>query len=375
MHSHVPDWWDEAVAAIRANYDRQFDGLPIHCSTSGGRTSAVMALFLREAFEDDPGRVYYSFRNTGREHRETLKFLDRLDRLYHIPIVWLEYVPPPKGAAPKHFSHRVVTYETADRGGKPLVSMLQALADFRATKGLDAIGMTPRMRLCTAKVKIAVGWQWMTGQVGPEFVDAVGLRADEPGRVSGLVAHRKGAEPWCPLAVAGIDKNMVLEFWAGREGDLALDEPWGNCDGCYLKDEADLADIFYTEPLVGEWWSIVEAHFGTPCPVRRPWASFSNHTEAEEWGRGRRLTLVGPAEHNGATVWLFHTAPTFNGTGATYSQIIEELSERMRIRAALAAGETPIGNRRLIRQESRLHRNKFSCSCEAAGALAESWEE
>jgi len=57
---------------------------------SGGRTSAFMARFIQvnPAYEDY--NKLYTYANTGKEHENTLKFIDQCDKEWGLGIVWLE---------------------------------------------------------------------------------------------------------------------------------------------------------------------------------------------------------------------------------------------------------------------------------------------
>lgn len=371
-HTAYPAWWSKAVFELREHAAKEWGDLPIHCSTSGGRTSAVMALLLIDAFGSS--RVWCSFRNTGREHPDTLRFLRDLSEIHGVPITWLEYQRPTPGSRPREASYRVVSWEDADRTGQPLLDVLETLRSYRAVaKGMGAIAPTPRMRLCTAHAKIATGYRWIRDMVGHEFIDAVGLRADEPRRVSRLKPHRKGAIADCPLAVVGVTKDDVLDFWAGREGDLTIPEHLGNCIGCFLKDEADLATIFMNSASEGEWWAAMESEYATGCPIRVPVHRLTDE-QAVDFAVRKQLSPGNVVEHKGRLVWQFYTAPTMRGTGASYARILAELPERARIRAAIAEGVRPTGSARLIRQEQRwalAGPSGISCSCEQAGLLAD----
>lgn len=133
------------------------------------------------------------------------------------------------------------------------------------------------------------------------------------------------------LADMGIVKDGVLRFWSDMPFDLDLPEHMGNCTGCFLKDERDLATALLEEETDSEWWIRIEDEY---APMRR----------------GR----------------------------SSYRQVLDEAPERMRIRKALAQGvdvnpgsfETTLPARRvrLIVAQERAARTQFSCECDAAKA-------
>jgi hypothetical protein len=129
----------------------------------------------------------------------------------------------------------------------------------------------------------------------------------------------------------GISKNRVLQFWSEMPFDLGLPEHMGNCTGCFLKDERDLADALVDEETDAQWWIDIEENY---APMRR----------------GR----------------------------SSYRQVRDEAPERHRIRAAIQRGEDvrpgrfesslPWRRVRLIVAQEHSARVPFSCECDAAKA-------
>jgi len=92
------------------------------------------------------------------------------------------------------------------------------------------------------------------------WTSAVGLRADEPGRVAKATDHERNAKDrWdvvCPLAEAGIEEHDVLAFWRRQPFDLRLAGRWeGNCDGCFLKNRGSISRMFRDHPERMAWWT------------------------------------------------------------------------------------------------------------------------
>jgi hypothetical protein len=317
---------------------------------SGGRTSALMAEGL------DPS-VVLSFQNTGREKNPpprkelgrillgTLDYIDALEQHLQRPIVRLEFRAPPRGEPPRLATFEIVDHRHLSRKGEPFRDMLECLRTFRAKyKGLGPVAPWPRSRICTAYLKIrtqrkycqSLGW---TPEVPPggvpgrhlEYVEYVGLRADEPDRVASMRKRNDDLDTLecAPLFDRRIVKLDVLSHWSRMPFDLGIEEHDGNCDGCFLKDERDLADALsgIEDP---EWWIDIEENF---APMRR-------------------------------------------GGRPSYRQVLAEAPERRRLRAAIAVGvdpmtvETSLPKRRvkLIVAQERASRTPFSCSCDAAKA-------
>ena len=292
----------------------------------GGRTSGMMAALL------DP-TVRLHFENTGREHPRTLDFLHELDQALGGRIVWLEFRKPwERGAPPRRFEFAVVSYKTAARKGEPFAEFMEALAEYRATKGEPPISPWARQRLCTAYMKHKVLLHYVRS-LGLDDLDlCVGLRADEKDRVRALKrADQRNVVFRTPLDDAGIDKAQVMEFWAAQPFDLGIRENQGNCTGCFLKDQGDLARV-----------------------------------------------LMEPETDRAFWFYLEDTYPDFGGRRFPgYRQLATEGPVRLGIEAALRAGREPANAgtqtaarfRLLVLQERKRLKEPapgFSCACEAS---------
>ena len=307
--------------------------LPLVLGVSGGRTSAMMA-----ALSDE--KAILCFQNTGREHPNTYKFLDQLDKALGGRIVWLEFRKPSiKGDRPANARFERVTFETADRTGKPFSDMMEMLAEYRAKeKGLPPVAPWARSRICTAYLKARISDAYMKKQGHASFETAVGLRADEPDRVHTLGSRETKARPYrAPLWEAGITKADVLEFWRKQDFDLDIQERQGNCTGCFLKDQSDLSRVLNEKETDAPWWEAMQAKY-------------------DQFG-GR--------DHAG------------------YKRLREELPVRLVIEKALKAGQKPeipagyADARRfllLVAQEKKRLKGQtsgISCNCEGSATMAD----
>lgn len=294
---------------------------------SGGRTSAMMA-----ALTVPYGECLLSFQNTGLEHPGTYDFLQELEGALHVPITWLEYVKPArKGAPPREARFRYVDYKTADRSGGPFEQLLEALAEYRETKGEPPVAPWARSRICTAYLKIRTQERWeQTLRLRDRPVRFAGLRADEPERVARLKPPSRA-----PLSDAGITKNDVLAFWKNQAFDLGVEENQGNCTGCFLKDQGDLARVMNEPESQSHVWERMEARY-----------------------------------------------PMFGGAGFRgYAALRSEGPIRVKVEADLKAGTTPENDGSVtayrfkfivIGERKRLAglKAEFSCNCEGAETIA-----
>ncbi len=304
---------------------------PVIASVSGGRTSAMMAALCEPT-------TTLCFQNTGREHPACYDFLQELEGGLGRPIVWLEFRPPPRlGMRPMHSGFAVVDYKTADRSGGPFESFLETLAAYRATKGLGPIAPWVRSRICTAYMKHRVQNAYVKSLGLTHYETFIGLRADEEDRVYGLLrAQTKRATLRTPLYDAGIRKADVLGFWGRQPFDLRSSEIQGNCTGCFLKNQADLARVLWDPETDHGWWEEMEAKY--PMFGGRDFVGYA------------KLRAEGPMRQDIEASLRLGKEPTCPvGVDAHRFRLVV-IQERKRLAQAVPS---------------------FSCGCEGATALAE----
>lgn len=216
----------------------KIDG-PALVSFSGGRTSGLMLRRILDAGIDSD--VHVCFANTGKEREETLEFVRECGEHWGVDIVWLERPLEPNGDG---FSR--VTFDTASRDGAPFRKLI-----------IDRKFLpNPVTRFCTTELKIRVMKKWMLAHNYEHWTNAVGLRADEPGRVASM-RNKEGRERWTvamPLAEAGIRLADVDAFWKAQDFTLRLHSWEGNCDLCYLKGRKKKERILRDHPEFAPWW-------------------------------------------------------------------------------------------------------------------------
>jgi 3'-phosphoadenosine 5'-phosphosulfate sulfotransferase (PAPS reductase)/FAD synthetase len=207
---------------------------------------------------------------------QTLDFVQECGSRWGVNVVWLEYRP----AAP--FFDRV-SHNSADRTGKPfddLIDRKQYLPNQQS-------------RFCTIELKIRTAKRYLVSQGWKRWINATGIRADEPSRLENLprswtpkgewvIQEVKGkpkrvwiGEPrakdrwlsWTPLADARVSRHDVADFWSAQPFDLQLPNVggncWlGNCDGCFLKSEVHIASLAREYPDRAAWWESAERRIG-----------------------------------------------------------------------------------------------------------------
>ena len=217
--------------------------LPAVVSFSGGRTSGFMLRNILDAHQGQPDGLKVCFANTGLEHQATLDFVRDVGANWGVDITWLEY------AWDEGHSYKHVTWETAARKGEPFTEML-------ARKSMLP---NPRSRTCTSNLKMRVTDRYLRALEGfsEGYDNALGLRHDEPRRVSRVSADNSRENVVCPMDRAKHTEEDVLAFWKQQPFDLMLPgdgNSYGNCVGCFLKQTGKLVRIMKAEPEHFDWW-------------------------------------------------------------------------------------------------------------------------
>jgi 3'-phosphoadenosine 5'-phosphosulfate sulfotransferase (PAPS reductase)/FAD synthetase len=202
---------------------------------SGGRTSAYMAKRLI----DSGGEYLVTFQNTGKEIPATLDFINECDLRWNLNLVWLEYRKPA--------SFEVVTYKTASRNGEPFKQLIEQ----RPT----AIP-NQQFRFCTMEMKIETLRRYLKSIGIREYVSFNGIRYDEPRRWKKIESNDFDVE--LPLVKWKVTKQDVLNWWQQQPFDLQVNEPYGNCDCCFLKGKGKLSIIAKEKPELFDWWIDIE---------------------------------------------------------------------------------------------------------------------
>lgn len=217
---------------------------PILITFSGGRTSAFMAKFISELPKYADCQKLFVFANTGKENEATLKFVNECDKRWGLNVVWIEAdVISGKGNGT---NYKIVNFETASRKGQPFENVILKY------------GLPSKLyRHCTRELKEVPIHKYAKEILGPEYLTAIGIRADEK--------HRLGQKPnyIYPLAEYGFTESVIRNWWDNQDFDLELKDYQGNCDLCFLKSKRKKLTILNENPKVSEWWDTMEKAFGS----------------------------------------------------------------------------------------------------------------
>ena len=244
------DYWPVKCFPIAKNleeYDKSYRiPTPALISFSGGRTSAYMLKKIVDAYGGVlPKDIHVCFANTGKEMEATLDFVHECEKMWDINIRWLEL---DIGTNPV-WQTKEVTYETASRNGEPFDKLIQKK------------GRLPTLyqRTCTIELKINTINRFMRNLGYKEWYSALGLRYDEPRRVSDSKKNSQKHVNIAPLYEAKVTNEDVLDYWRKSNFDLQLPSidgktVAGNCDLCFLKGTKTLLNIVKERPDLADWW-------------------------------------------------------------------------------------------------------------------------
>lgn len=216
-------------------------------SFSGGETSAYMAKMLIDNYSDKFD-LFFVYANTGKEREETLKFVDKCDKLFNMNLVWVEAETNKQYG--KGVSAKTVSFETASRKGEPFRQMIEK-------HGIP----NTHASLCTRELKdYAIrAYCRSIGLKNNDYKIAIGIRTDEIDRVN---PNRKKLNLFYPLVeLRQTSKPEINKFWSEMPFRLNLKSYEGNCDFCFKKSERKLLTIAKENPKILEWWREIEIEF------------------------------------------------------------------------------------------------------------------
>ena len=108
------------------------------------------------------------------------------------------------------------------------------------------------MRYCTRLMKIDTLRRYLNSIGITEYTSFNGIRYDEPRRWNKIKNLDIDVE--LPLVKWKTTKKDVLDWWELQDFDLMVNEPYGNCDCCFLKGKGKLSIIAKEKPELFQWW-------------------------------------------------------------------------------------------------------------------------
>tara|TARA_R110000803_G_scaffold100322_1_gene168452 strand:- start:53 stop:889 length:837 start_codon:yes stop_codon:yes gene_type:complete len=218
------------------------------CTFSGGRTSAFMALLLKNLPKYKDFKKIFIFANTGKELPQTLEFINKCDKEWNLNIVWLEAnVILEKGVGT---SFKIVNYKTASRNGKPFEDMLKKypLPNNIASN-------------CTRELKQRPIDKFVKSLKYKEVYTAMGIRFDERHRESNSAEKQNIIYPL--IYDLKVDNKFIRDWWDRQSFDLDLKDYEGNCDLCFKKSLKKRLTIIKENPNISNWWLEMEKKYSS----------------------------------------------------------------------------------------------------------------
>ncbi len=219
---------------------------------SGGKDSAALAVYMRDRVPD----MNYFFCDTGDELPETYEYLILLETYLGKPIARLNPDRP--------FSHYLKIY--------------------------DNYLPSPRMRWCTAQLKLKPFEEWVEREFAGQTVKSyVAIRADEDR--DGYISHKQSIEPVYPFKDDGLGKDDMYRILDDAGLGLPKYYEWRTRSGCYFcffQRKAEWVGLKEHHPDLYEkakTFEKTEADPETGEVKRYTWSQSESLTELEQPGR------------------------------------------------------------------------------------------
>lgn len=200
-------------------------------SFSGGETSAYLLQYIILNYPNH--NIEIVFANTGEENEATLEFIQKCSEFFNVKITWLEY---------DRLSYKIVDFEDAYRSHDKS-EILNKWQNHPFRKYISHFGIpNTQNRTCTRELKEYIINRYLSfiGWTDSKHTKAIGIRIDEIDRLGKF---------WYPLALNGITKPMINNYWDKMPFRLELKGWEGNCKTCWKKSFRKLVTIarYYPE--------------------------------------------------------------------------------------------------------------------------------
>ena len=200
-------------------------------SFSGGRTSAFMAKWLLDNKSEEYA-LSFVFANTGLEHPETLKFIDRCDREWGLNLTWIEAVTHKELG--KGQTYKIVDFDSASRNGEP----------YKLLSSIEGVPC-PTRPICTDRLKSTILEKYRN-DLGKSAFSAIGIRVDEIDRMNPNFKKKRLVYPL--ISMRPTLKPEIINWFKRQRFDLGIPEHLGNCVACWKKTDRKLLTIAKNSP-------------------------------------------------------------------------------------------------------------------------------
>lgn len=285
---------------------------PLVISFSGGRTSAMMTKYLLAKYTGKR-EILVIFANTGREHEETLQFVNNCDLHFKFNTVWIEAVQ--HHGKRKCAGYKVVTFETANRDGAPFEDMIKKYG----IPNIDFPHCSRELKGNPVKSYIVDICKWLDYEI------AIGYRFDEPKRYK----KPKPKQVYPFVHEYPVTKLKVNQWWLKQAFDLDMSrfnsecrpfpEYMGNCDKCWKKAKRKLLTLILENRDNADWWNEMEMKYGEFIPEGQingrslPITFFRNNESMQDLIEDSKMPFV-KATDTFTLAQLMHSAPELDFT-------------------------------------------------------------
>jgi hypothetical protein len=224
-------------------------------SFSGGETSAFMSQWLWRHKQDEYDMIFV-FANTSQENKETLVFVERCERHFDFPVVWVEAVINPEMG--KGTRSRIVDFESACRNGDVFEAFIAKH------------GMPNRSNpACSRELKKQTirAYARDLGLKRKDYDVAIGIRIDEVDRMDENFKEERLLYPL--ITMQKMTKPKINFYWSLQPFRLNLKGYEGNCKVCYKKSLRKLLTIAKETPEKFEWTVKMEEKYENFIPESR----------------------------------------------------------------------------------------------------------
>lgn len=206
-------------------------------SFSGGETSAFMAQWLRNHYEEiGYENIVYVFANTGLEREETLDFIQECDDHWRLNVQWVEasvFLGQRKGTG-----YWLTDFDNAKRKGEPFEYVIEKY-------GIPNQAFPHCTRELKERPIAAFGKDWFDGE---KFDIAIGIRKDEADRINPKAREKGYIYPLINHKMIPATKPMINFYWKTMPFRLKLKSYEGNCSTCWKKSDKKLFRLAKERP-------------------------------------------------------------------------------------------------------------------------------
>lgn len=226
--------------------------MEIIVSVSGGKSSAYMSWLLENLPEYKHIKKHYIFANTGREMPATISFLYYFFRKFlDVDITLLEANVRYDERAST--SYTIKSFSDLSMDGEPYIEVVKkyGLPSIKFPHCSRELKQNPIKNYIRQELKLRNG----------EYVQAIGMRYDEPRRVQTI------SEFIYPLYKYEVTKSVVNAFFQSpmlRNYTLDIEEFEGNCDFCFKKSVNKLRQMYEKYPHRFLFWDNLQEDFYKP---------------------------------------------------------------------------------------------------------------